>query len=230
MQLVTGTKYRLSKNAAATQVILVCHGGWSSGDGYVYVPKGMLMKFYSAHGQFGTRTQSIAENLLGAQAQVSVDPATLARLMQDVASGRLTPDQLDQAILDAKAQANAGGIGESMQVYEEVRGQGLGNRQKVFNYSLSYKGPRDSEASMEALFNQHQGGTLAADIDMLVMQPGASGHLASAIAFALDKGGKYGAFHFLPCRWVDDKDKKAMRTVNLPKDFGGEAFIQTSVL
>jgi hypothetical protein len=230
MQLVTNDKYRPSKNGGATQVILHCHGGWSTADGKLFVPAGMVVNFYSAHGQFGTRSQSIAETLLGAQDSTPLDPHVIQQLFQQKEQEGWSNSDLDKAILRAKGEANSQGMGPSMELCEAVRGRGLGNRQKVYNYTLSYKGPRDDEQALESLFLQHQQGTLSGTIDLLIMQKNATGHLKSAISFARSKGQKYTLFHFLPFRWVDAKDAKSMRTVNLPKDFGGEEFIETSVL
>lgn len=231
MELRTNKRYRLSKNGGATQVILFCHGGWSTSDGHVTVPSGMVINFYSAHGQFGTKSQVLAESLLGAQSSNDgLDQATLMTLMRQMEAQRWTPEQLDQAILDAKANANAQDMAQSMQVYESVAGGGrFRNRQRVYDYALSYSGPRDSEQSMENLLVQHQNGMLSQDIDLLVMKPGKTGHLKSAMSFARSKGESYSQFHFLPCRYVDASDEKSMRTVVLP-DFGDEDFIETSVL
>lgn len=230
MQLVTSDKYRLSKNGGATQVILHCHGGWSTDDGKLFVPAGMVVNFYSAHGQFGTRGQSIAESLLGAQDSTPLDSHVIQQLFQQKSLQGWSDSDLDRAILRAKGEANSRGIGQSMEICEAVRGRGLGNRQKVYNYNLSYTGPRDNEQVLESLFLQHQQGILSDTIDLLIMQKNAAGHLKSAISFARSKGQKYTVFHFLPCRWVDATDAKSMRTVNLPTDFGGEEFIETSVL
>jgi hypothetical protein len=230
MQLVTNPKYRLSKNGGASQVILSCHGGWSTNDGKVFVPSGMVMHFYSAHGQFGTRGQAISEKMLGASQNTGLDQVTMSRLMNEMDKKKWSPEQLDEEILKAKASVNSLDMAQSMQIVDSVAGKGLGSRQKVYNYCLAYKGPRESEQPLENLFALHQKGTLDNQIDLMIMQPGAVGHLESAIAFARSKGEKYTAFHFLPCRYVDATDTKSMKTVNLPKDFGGEDFKQTSVL
>ena len=121
-------------------------------------------------------------------------------------------EELDKAILHAKADVNASGMSDSMNVVELVRGQGFGARQEVYNYNLGYTGPSGDEQRFERLFTQHQGGTGSAAVDLMIMQPQATGHLASAIKFARSHT-KYVVFHFLPCRYVNPKDAKAMRTV-----------------
>lgn len=61
----------------------------------------------------------------------------------------------------------------------------------------------------------------------MIMQKGATGHLASAINFALSNG-KYKIFHFLPCRYVDNKDTQSFATVTDIQDFGGKAFKEST--
>ena len=227
MELKSDSKYRLSKNGGASQIILFCHGAWSTSDGKVYVPKGMVVNFYGAHGQFSTQSQTIAETALGAQASGgNLDQRVLLDLMNQKEEQGWSMLELDAEIERAKANVNAHDMAQSMQVYETGGGR-LG--QKVYNYSLSYSGPRDNEQALESLFTQHQQGGLDTNIDLMVMNKGASGHLKSALKFALSNGEKYTIFHFLPCRYVDASDKKSMRTVHLP-DFGDEDFIETSVL
>lgn len=207
MDLASNTKYRVSRNPAATQIILLCHGGWSNRDGTVRVRKGMTIKFYSAHGNFATQSQSIAQQLLG-----SATAAPAISMQEALAMEARGEDPF------AAQEANTGGLPEVVQECKRTQG-------KAYNYSLSYSGPRASEADVEALFELHQEGGLDSDIDLMVMIKGASAHLKSAMKFA----GDYAVFHFLPCRYVDAEDAKSMKTVHLP-DFGGEDFIETSVL
>src|SRR5262249_10927533 len=148
--------------------------------------------------------------------------------MQRMKTENWTTDQMNQEILNAKAHANSQGVGADMQIVESVTGKGFGNRQKVYNYSLSHDGPNPNDTRAEQLWNSHQKSTTA--VDLLIMQPGATGHLASAISFARSKGEKYTVFHYLPCRHVDTNDTKSMRTVTAQMDFGDGEFIETSVL
>ena len=220
MQLVTNSNFRLSKNGGATNIILVAHGGWSKGDGKVYVPNGMVIHFYAYHGQFNTQAVPRAENLLGA---ANNDPAIdFSRIINESMEKKWTPEQIDEAMLQAKASVNSKGGGDLMHIEESVRGRGLGSRQKVYNYVLAYRGPRDALTQpTENLFAQHQQGALNSQFDLMIMQPDATSLLSEAIGFARSHGEKYTVFHYLPCRWVDNTDVKSMRTVNIPMTLAG---------
>lgn len=224
---ITNSKYRLSKKGGATEVILFAHGSWSTADGKLFVPKGMVVNFYCAHGVFGTKGVPIAESKMGG-VDNPIPTSVLAGIMTSFTTEKWSADRLDQAILDAKADANAIGLGADMQVVNHVLGQGFGNRQKVYNYTLGHDGPDPNDRRAENLWASHQKST--APVDLLIMKPGATGHLASAISFARSKGEKYTVFHYLPCRHIDKNDAKSMRTVTAKLDFEGGEFIKTDIL
>ncbi len=225
---VSNTKYRLSKKGGATEVILFAHGSWCTADGKMFVPKGMAVHFYSAHGTFGTKGIPIAEHMLGTTTDAPLPQSVLANLMQGKQTEAWDNDRMEQEILLAKGNANAQGLAQAMQICETVTGKGFGNRQKVYNYSLSHDGPDPNDTRAESLFRNHAQSPAA--IDLLIMQRGATGHLASAVSFARSKGEKYTVFHFLPCRYIDAKDTQSMRTVTATFDMEEGEFIETTLL
>src|SRR5262249_187565 len=140
-------------------------------------------------------------------------------LMNRVAKGELS---VDEAVRQAKGDANSQGLSPDMQIVNSVTGKGLGNRQKVYNYSLSHEGPSPNDRRAEDLWNAHQGSNNT--IDLLIMKPHTRGHLASAISFARSVE-KYTTFHYLPCRHVDTNDRKSMATVaDFSNAFAGQEF------
>lgn len=239
MTVFSNAQYRLSAKGGSAEVILFCHGGWTTDDGKVIVPEGMVVHFYSAHGQFGTKGVPIASSLLGVPyaddtpLPFSIYDALLKRQKAE----NWSDERLDEEALQAKARANSQGKGESMEIYESVTGgrtgprglSGKRKRQKVYNYNLAYNGPSTSEMRMESLFLNHEASTK--NIDLMIMQKNAVGHLVDALSFALTAGEDYTVFHFLPCRFVEAADKKAMKTVgNLMAGLEGVKFIETSLL
>ena len=218
---VTNSKYRLRKMGGSRVVILFCHGAWSTNDGKIFVPNGMAIHFYSAHGQYGTKGAPLFNNLTGlASADNPIPQSILQSIMTRRVNENWSNERLDQEILVAKAEANAQGAGESMDIVESVQGKRFGSRQKVYNYELSYTGPEPNDQRAENFWRSHQRSRAA--VDLLIMQPGAEGHLESAIRFARSKGEKYTVFHFLPCRWIDQNDRKSMRTAGLPATRPGD--------
>lgn len=193
----------------------------------MFVPKGMVVSFYCAHGAFGTKGVGIAEYKMGAE--VALPQVVLSDLMQRKTTENWAVERLDQEILLAKANANAQGLGSDMQIVDSVAGKGFGNRQKVYDYTLSHAGPNPTDRRAEDLWNTHS--KAGANIDLIIMKAGAVGHLSSAVSFARAKGEKYQVFHYLPCRHVDSNDAKSSRTVTANLSFGkGVDFIETSVL
>jgi hypothetical protein len=221
--IYNGHKFRLSKFSGSREVVLLCHGEWSHTFGYTDVPDGMVMKFYSAHGQFGTAAISLAERILGMATIVgSISAAEQQRIMN------LPADQRDKAVMDAKARVNAEGDPRSM-VVDAVEGKPL--QVQVYDYRLGYNGPSDSEESTEGVWRKHHDGKGNRNVDLIVMKKGtdAMRHLSDALKFAAEhKKTGYDVFHFLPCRYVNEKDAESMKTVNLPK-FTGD-FKTTSLL
>jgi hypothetical protein len=136
--------------------------------------------------------------------------------------------EFNQAILDAKAEVNSQGLSPDMELVESVKGKGFGQRQKVYNYALSHKGPQPNDVRAEKLWEDHKISTTA--VDLLIMKPGAEDSLAGAISFARSNGEKYKVFHFLPCRHIDQNDTKSMRTVTADLTFGGKEYMETSVM
>ena len=57
--------YKLRTKAGSTEVMLFAHGGWCTANGKVFVPEGMVVRFYCAHGVFGTKGLPIGEGLMG---------------------------------------------------------------------------------------------------------------------------------------------------------------------
>jgi hypothetical protein len=211
----TGKKFRLSKFSGSREVVLLCHGDWCQAYGYADVPDGMVMRFYSAHGTFGTQATSLAERILGMGSKDSpISMAEQERIMS------LPAEKQEEALKEAKARVNAQGNPLSM-VVEAVEGK---LEVKVYDYRLAYKGPRDSEECTEGVWRRHHAGNCNGNVDLIVMKQGtdACRHLSNAIKFALShKKSGYDVFHFLPCRYVDKDDAESMKTVNLPK-FTGE--------
>ncbi len=224
---VSNSTFRLSKTGGATEVMLFAHGAWNTKCGKLFVPNGMVINFYCIHGVFGTKGVPIGENLMGG-VDNPIPQSVLATILERKTTEKWSNDRLDQEILLAKATANSGGLGDEMQVVEAVEGKGFGNRQKVYNYALSHDGPHPKDMRAENLWQHHQ--KAGAAVDLLIMKPGAESDLVGAIKFARSKGEKYQVFHYLPCRYIDNNDVKAMKTmaVDLP-GMEGE-FIETSVL
>lgn len=214
--LKTNSKFRLSRQQDSTQVALLCHGGWSVPNGYTRVPLGLVVNFYCAHGVFGTQAITIASQLFGDN-DAAIDPARVMNLMQ----GDLS---MDEAILQVKAEVNAH-LDPNAMIVDRMGGQ---LRAKIYNYSLSYDGPRDSEQATEDVFRNHHEGNYDTDVDLMIMKDGKQSSLANAIKFALSKR-SYTAFHYLPCRYVASDDTEAQKTV-LPHDFGGEDFIESDLI
>lgn len=209
---ITKNKFRLSKNANATEVVLLCHGSWTVANGYTLVPSGMTVNFYSAHGQFGTQSNNIAMQLFGESSDAPLPPSEIAKLQG------LGSREFDAALLAAKARINATTDPLSM-IVDSVGGGAL--RAQVYDYTLGYFGPRDSEAELERIWDQHRQGAYSPNVDLIVMEKNTSRQrrLSDAIAFAMSKG-NYAAFHYLPCRHVAASDTEAMRSVSLPEMTG----------
>ncbi len=223
---ITNSKFRLSKMGGSTEVVLFAHGSWCTANGKMYVPKGMVVNFYCAHGVFGTKGVPIAENKMGAEPTIS--QSVMTDLMNRMNTEKWSTDRLEQEILEAKASANSQGLSADMQIVESVLGRGFGNRQKVYNYTLAHDGPNPNDTRAENLWRTHQKSTAA--VDLLIMKDGTDSNLANAVSFARSKGEKYTVFHFLPCRHIDKNDAKSMRTVTAKLDFGDGEFIETSIL
>src|SRR5713226_6636347 len=146
---VSNSKYRLSKMGGSTEVMLFAHGSWCTNDGKLFVPKGMVVHFYCAHGVFGTKGVPIGENLMGG-VDNPLPPSVVIALMERKDREAWSNDELDEAILDAKAEVNSQGLGADMQVVDSVRGKGFGNRQKVYNYTIAHDGPQPNDKRAES--------------------------------------------------------------------------------
>jgi hypothetical protein len=59
------TNYRLRTRGGSREVMLFAHGGWCKVNGKLFVPSGMAVRFYCAHGVFGTKGVPIGEGLMG---------------------------------------------------------------------------------------------------------------------------------------------------------------------
>ncbi|MEM1448827.1 MAG: putative adhesin [Planctomycetota bacterium] len=208
----TKNHFRLSHHEGATKVVLLCHGAWSHGQGYALTPPGMVVQFYSVHGQFGTNSANIARALFGVEEEVALSSDVIAQIMR----GDLTQDE---AILAAKARANATGTGGAM-IVDSVGGR---LRAQLHNYTLGYHGPGGDESSTEGIWDAHVAEEYpSTDVDLICLKKNTRKFkdLRQAIEFALEKGGNYQEFHFLPCRHVDSKDATSMLSVG---DLGGFA-------
>jgi hypothetical protein len=81
-QVYENKKYRLSRTAGVNKLILLCHGGWSFSDGYVTLPKGFLVRFYTTHGLPNGSAQTQAGALLGGRGDAPLPQSIVAKIMQ----------------------------------------------------------------------------------------------------------------------------------------------------
>ena len=210
-KIYNNKKYRLSRTDGANKLILLCHGGWSFSDGYIYLPKGFLVRFYTTHGLPNGSAQTQAGALMGGRGDAPLPTTVLTKILS------LPKDEQDQALLDAKAEHNA--LQDAQAMVVERAGQ-PDQKTRIYNYSLSYRGPRDDEDATEKVWLSHSTGKgqyYSRDFDLMCMQINAPGaHLESAIAFARSINKNYRKMHYLACRYVRSDDAKAWATVRLP--------------
>ena len=101
MELIKGNAFRLSRTGRATQIVLLCHGGWDLSDGYAFlVPKGMVLHFYCGHGYTNGGTVC-TKAILEAQGRAR---AGLVQSFEDAyPTFRTAPDEKDPVFRDWKS-------------------------------------------------------------------------------------------------------------------------------
>jgi hypothetical protein len=211
-KVYTSNKYRLSRTAGANKVILFCHGGWSFSDGFINLPKGFFVRFYTTHGLPNGSATEQAKALAGGRGDAPLPFALIQQILN------LPKDEQDQALLDAKAEHNRSQNATSL-VVERVGKED--EKVTIYNYKLSYDGPREDEGITETAWSSHSSGLgpySSAIFDFMCLKQNApAAHLKSAIAFALGVNKNYRKMHFLACRYVRQDDTQAWATVQLPE-------------
>jgi hypothetical protein len=190
-----------SLTGRARQIVLLCHGGWSTADGYCEVPPPMLVHFYTVHGKFNTGTACATSVLkLGPEAY----PGMIPRFDTPPRPKGITNDDWNAAVLRLKANFNSTSEG-SCAIVESVGGSFL--KLKVYNYDLSLIGPDNVVRPEEkALFDEHTRGDFSDDVDIMMFRR--THRKSSSLEAAFDaarkvNGGKdYPVFHYAPCRYV----------------------------
>jgi hypothetical protein len=182
-------------------MVLLCHGGWNTQDGYVEIPPPMLIHFYTKHGTFNTGT-ACAKSVLkyGANSFGGMVPEFSAPIRPT----GIADDDWNTAVQRLKANFNITAEG-SCAVLDSVGGTYL--RLRTWNYELSLIGPdKIVRPEEQQLFNEHARGDFSDDVDIMMIRRDyrKSTHLKDAFEAAnkVNGGKDYAVFHYAPCRFV----------------------------
>jgi hypothetical protein len=186
MRTRTKNGFKIAQSGRATQLVLVCHGGWNDGDGTTTIPAGLRICFYTGHGHF----------TLGASVYAAVckEPAR--------ARGGLVK-QLDIAEQDLRDMARLYNtdyevlrqrqLDQTTGVYDSFEGPN-----PMFDYVLSRE-PKGGRLDVEKkTFSAHSKGGQDPDVDLMMMSTSKSRALSDVFAIIGDMG--YQTLHFGACR------------------------------
>jgi hypothetical protein len=213
---LTKDHFMLSRSGKARQVVLLCHGGWEPSNGYVEIPRPMLLHFYIKHGDRSTGT-GIAKAVLAA------GPKAYPGMITDFTPtpAPTNASALEKLNWDAQMEKNVASFharGEGRIAVVESMGGSI-KKFSVCNYSLSLVDESGTvRLQDQILFDQHLRGNFDPDVDFMMFEKSfTSGTSSLKKAFKtariLNAGKDYAVFHYAPCRWVRPGDEG----VELPK-------------
>lgn len=222
MQQIANPNFILKRTNGARQVMLLSHGGWEakhfpflggSGDGYVRVPAGMKIHFYTPDTEVGKGVAAITEIL-------SRPEEAYHGMMQRAQLSSFWAGALESG--DVTTQQAADQLIKQTLPYVPYAVESAAAGTNIKNYELSMHTTQDSltqqwdtdSASKSTINNFKTYGPSApnfsADVDFLILNPsrlaGATGsvsvnvHLSDVFAFLRQQGIHYDVLHYCPCR------------------------------
>ncbi|MBM1633931.1 hypothetical protein JQV27_13010 [Sulfitobacter mediterraneus] len=178
--------FKIIQSGMATQIVLLCHGGWNDGDGFTSIPAGVRLCFYTGHGHF-----TIGMSVYDA---VCKEPAR--------ARGGLVK-KLDIAEDDLRDMAKAYNtsfetlrdrqLAQTTGVYDSFEGPN-----PIFDYVLSREPNGTRYENEKKTTAAHARGAQNVDIDLMVMTTTKPRALSDVFSIIKDMG--YQTLHFGACR------------------------------
>jgi len=178
--------FKIAVSGQASQIVLLCHGGWVEKDGHTKIPDNLRVCFYAGHGQF-TLGSSVYKAVT--EAGILAQGGLLKRITMSDDDITAYAGMLNKTVVETRAMK----LKEATGVYDSFGG---GN--PMFNYALSRERKGDRLNWEKDLFDKHAKGQKHHDIDMMVMTTSSGRHLSNV--FKIVKSMGYSTLHFGACR------------------------------
>lgn len=186
MNTIKKNGFLIASSGMATQVVLVCHGGWIKSDGITKIPQGLRLCFYAGHGHLtlGTSVYEAVRNNPskargGLLKQLGMSEGDLALLAQSK----------NKSVEEMRAEQ----LKYTTGMYDS-----FGGGYPMFNYALSREPKGGRLDGEKRLFKAHTKGAASVDVDLMMMDTSKTRHLSDV--FDIIDGMDYQTLHYGACR------------------------------
>jgi len=186
MKIKSKNGFRIAASGIASQVVLLCHGGWVKSDGVTTIPDNLRVCFYAGHGHFtvgGSVYAAVTASPIQARGGL------LKRITMSDEDLTAFAGMIGKSVEDTRAMK----MDEAVGMYDSFGG---GN--PMYDYALSREPKGGRLDGEKELFNKHARGVMDPDVDLMMMKTSGGRHLSDAFKVIRDMG--YTTMHFGACR------------------------------